>query len=175
MSEKSLDGVWEYEKQGDDEVIITGYIGNETDVIIPEKIDGMTVTAIWDGAFEGKNIESVKLPKTLDEIHFMAFAGCENLVSVYLPDSLKDIGIAVFEGCKMLKSINIPDQTFICTMAFTDCPCLADNNGFVIIKNIIYGYYGEETEIIIPDGIEDIDYRSFKENKKYICKVSQFA
>ncbi len=64
-----------------------------SDVVIPEEIDGYTVTKIADGkwdngqgkvisAFANKNIDSVNIPDTIIEIGTMAFwgTGLENLV-----------------------------------------------------------------------------------------------
>src|SRR5699024_4754966 len=56
------------------EVMITGYNGNETDITIPEEIDGMPVTVIGDGVFADKGLTSVILPTTLKEIGPYAFA-----------------------------------------------------------------------------------------------------
>jgi hypothetical protein len=56
-------------------ITITGYDGTETELTIPAKIKGMTVAAIADGVFAGKNLTSVALPAGLKTIGENAFEG----------------------------------------------------------------------------------------------------
>ena len=51
-------------------------------LIVPEEIDGYTVTKIASRAFEGHKCFEVILPKTIDYIGEGAFAYCENLFAV---------------------------------------------------------------------------------------------
>lgn len=61
---------------------ITKYNGTDTVVVIPSKINGVTVTTIGTDAFWGLNITSVTIPDSVTEIGANAFAGCTNLTSV---------------------------------------------------------------------------------------------
>ena len=61
---------------------ITKYNGTDTVVVIPSKINGVTVTTIGTDAFLGLNITSVTIPASVTEIGSNAFAGCTNLTSV---------------------------------------------------------------------------------------------
>lgn len=61
---------------------ITKYNGTDTVVVIPSKINGVTVTTIGTDAFLGLNITSVTIPASVTEIGANAFAGCTNLTSV---------------------------------------------------------------------------------------------
>lgn len=61
---------------------ITGYNGTDTVVVIPSKINGVTVTTIGTDAFLGLNITSVTIPASVTEIGANAFADCTNLTSV---------------------------------------------------------------------------------------------
>ena len=66
---------------------ITGYNGTDTVVVIPSKINGVTVTTIGTDAFLGLNITSVTIPANVTEIGSNAFADCTNLTSVnYIGD-----------------------------------------------------------------------------------------
>lgn len=49
-------------------VVITGYFGNETAVVIPDHIAGYPVYAVARGTFEGKGVASVSLPDTVIEM-----------------------------------------------------------------------------------------------------------
>lgn len=61
---------------------ITKYNGTDTVVVIPSKINGVTVTTIGTDAFWGLNITSVTIPANVTEIGSNAFADCTNLTSV---------------------------------------------------------------------------------------------
>lgn len=57
MRKKALDGVWKYKKAVIGQIIITGYSGDNADIVIPEKINGIRVSAIDDNVFaNNKNI-----------------------------------------------------------------------------------------------------------------------
>ena len=57
-----------------DEVVITGYYGNEKNLVIPEEIEGKKVKRISDGAFEGySNLQSINVPDSITEIGSFSF------------------------------------------------------------------------------------------------------
>lgn len=95
-------------QEGPDGVTITGYTGTDSQVVIPESINGLPVTAIADRAFLGRSgITSVTLPDTLISIGDNAFARMDALTSVVIPDSVESIGYAAFRGCGALESVHI--------------------------------------------------------------------
>jgi len=54
-------------------------------------------------------------------------------------------------------SITIPEcVTCIGTKAFYGCEKLADSNGFVVVRDVLYNYYGTAEAVSIPDGISVI-------------------
>jgi hypothetical protein len=55
--------------------IITGYTGFARDVVIPERIDGIPVTAISNSVFKDRNLTSVSIPDNIKNIGPNAFAG----------------------------------------------------------------------------------------------------
>lgn len=68
---------------GNNIVKITQYNGNETDVVIPDTIDGRPVTIIGENSFkENLQIKSVTIPDTVKTIESSAFYHCDNLSSV---------------------------------------------------------------------------------------------
>lgn len=83
---------------------IKAYLGNDTNITIPDKINDIEVGSIKEGCFKNSNIESVTLPSSVTSIEQQAFYGCDNL-----------------------KSINLSNVKFIGTEAFTNCPSLTDN------------------------------------------------
>ena len=72
------------------------------------------------------------------------------------------IGESAFAYCKGMTSVNIPASVkTIGDGAFFNCTGLADKNGFVIVRNVLYGYYGPAVEVTVPDGVTRIAGRSF--------------
>lgn len=76
---------FEYHLNQNNSVYIEKYNGNETDIVIPAKINGKKVTRIAYYAFEdNKTIKSVTIPDTVTEIGDKAFAGCISLNKIVL-------------------------------------------------------------------------------------------
>lgn len=63
------------------EVTITKYKGNQSNLVIPEEMDGYKVTGIG----------------------YMAFYGCEFLVDVEIPITMREIGDLAFSACNNLE------------------------------------------------------------------------
>ncbi len=87
--------LFSYTRTGDT-VSITGYSGDDIHLVIPTKIDGLTVTEIADSAFESGKIKTVVIPDGVTKIGWFAFAGCSALESVTVPDSVVGIGYSAF-------------------------------------------------------------------------------
>lgn len=116
---------------------ITKYGGSNTEVAIPEQIDGLYVVEIAEGAFANTNITSIELPSSLQIIEAGAFEG-NNLSQLKLPDSVRTIGGRAFAN-NSLKAITIPDGlTSIGTGAFVD---QSISGGMVIISDTAYNRF----------------------------------
>ena len=109
-------------------VEIRKYLGDDKNVVIPNTIDGYTVTAISSSAFSGnENIVTVEIPNTVTTIDWFAFEQCTSLTEVVLPDSLTEIGFWTFRRCTSLEKIVIPDSvTEIGDYAFEECSSLTE-------------------------------------------------
>ena len=67
----------------EDGVIITGYSGKETKIIIPETLNGSPVVEIYPEVFQkNEKITSIKLPSTLTFIEGNAFTLCSSLTEI---------------------------------------------------------------------------------------------
>lgn len=88
------------EENEDGTLTVTGYEGEDTELEIPEVINGKTVSAIGDGAFrDNAALTSVAFPTTLTRIGADAFNGCVNLSRPYLASiRLSEIGDRAFYG-----------------------------------------------------------------------------
>lgn len=104
-----------------EEIIITGYSGNMTSLEIPKEIEGKTVTAIGENAFQGSSLQEIGLPEGIREIESYAFYQCEDLNFVGLPEGLDTIGEGAFGECCKLTEIELPESLrTICNQAFSD-------------------------------------------------------
>ncbi|WP_434305763.1 leucine-rich repeat protein [Clostridium botulinum] len=150
---------------------ITKYIGNETDIVIPETIRGEKVTAIEDSAFKNKNLTSVKIPKTIESIGMQAFAK-NNLTSIELPESLKNMGNIAFMDNK-LASVKIPKNLInIPTGAFSQnqITSVLIPEGVTTIGRAAFMDNSLEA-IIIPSTVESIGSTAFSTNKLKVVTI----
>ena len=67
---------------GGTQVEITGYRGSNTDVVVPARIDGLSVTSIGDSAFKSTSVTSVMIPSGVMTIGPLAFQDCTSLTSI---------------------------------------------------------------------------------------------
>ena len=92
-------------------VQILSYIGSDTDVVIPDRIDNKKVTSIADSAFREKSITSVVFGQYVESIGNYAFYSCQSLNKLdFSKSSVKTIGSYAFTVCKSLESIEFPDS-----------------------------------------------------------------
>lgn len=149
-----------------------------TSVIIPESLievgkrafhgckglrdsDGFVIVGNTLYNYYGESAE-VTIPEGITRIDDKAFYSCRNLKKVFLPDGLTDIGDAAFYGCVGIETIRIPESLkTVGRKAFFGCKKIADAEGFVIIHHVLFGYYGDESEIFISDNIKRIDDQAF--------------
>ena len=80
---------WEYKinDTGENTISIVKYYGNETDLIVPDEIDGKTVTEIAQKAIGQTSLYTISLPKTLTYIGDSDFSHAKNLTSIEVRDS----------------------------------------------------------------------------------------
>ena len=134
-------------KDGESEYIIDNdgkikaYLGNNTNIVVPDIVNGIVPTELGGNLFKNSNIESIVLPDTVTTIGDNAFYntnlksitangicnlnkrcfyGCEQLTDINFP-TLKYIGDEALSGCKMLKTINLPECTEVGASAFEGC------------------------------------------------------
>ena len=112
-------------------IVITGYKGTETALVIPAEINGNPVKIIGNRAFIEKNFTSVVIPDSVTTIEEMAFFGAWDrargvplgvISSVTIGKGVTTIGDRAFEN-NFLSGITIPDSvTSIGYSAFADNP-----------------------------------------------------
>ena len=113
----------EYSILDDDTVEIIAYHGDDSTVVIPEQIEGMSVTSIGEEAFYNNTaLTRITIPDSVTNIGRRAFSGCTRLSDAFvLPASLESIGEAAFTACAFT-SVTIPAKvTSIGANAFLNC------------------------------------------------------
>jgi hypothetical protein len=91
-------------------VVITGYTGNETSLVIPSLIEGKEVIGISPRAFIKNTIlQRISFPETLETIGDNAFNGCYALQQINFPENLKSIGGYAFYSCR-LNTVSLPEK-----------------------------------------------------------------
>ena len=88
--------------------VITKYVGNYLDVVIPPYLGGLPVVEIGSDSFSDATVRSVKLPEGVAKISDRAFFFCQSMDSIDLPESLQIIGGNAFYGCLSLTRLYIP-------------------------------------------------------------------
>jgi len=141
-------------------------VGN-LDLNIPSIVNGVTITAIGDRAFENHgNLRSIIIPDSVTTIGERAFEGCGWLTSVVIGSGVTTIGDWAFSGCTRLTSIIIPDSvTTIGDWAFRACISLTSvviGNSVTTIGERAFSGCTGLTSIIIPDSVTTIDGRAFE-------------
>lgn len=95
-------------KDGHEYIEITGYEGNVSDLVVPCKIENLSVEAIGNHAFSGRqDIKSVTLPESIKTLYGFAFHNCKSLKKISLYDSLDDYYDGVCRQCDALEEIDI--------------------------------------------------------------------
>ena len=122
--------------------MITGYNGTDTVVVIPSKINGITVETIGHAAFFNSVVTSVTIPDSVTSIDDNAFGFCSQLTNISIPNSVTYIGFSAFAHCTSLKSITLPSSlSSISEALFSGCSQL--------------------TTIHIPDSVPSIQSYAF--------------
>lgn len=118
-------GDYRYEQQGDNDVALKKYLGNDSNVLIlPIAPDGRSVTEIDIQAFAfNDRLETVTIPGTVRSVSATAFYGCAKLRRVTLLSGVTAVGTLAFDHCAALEDVTLPASLwYISDSAFSkDC------------------------------------------------------
>ena len=150
----------------DNTVCITDYLGSESDLIIPEKLDNKAVSEIGKRAFEECGfLETVYIPSGVKYIRENAFYLCYSMKNIQLPEGLFEIEGFVFEDCTSLTSINIPASvTGLGEYAFVNCSALENitlPNAIKTIPDSLFQNCSSLESIVIPNNVTEIGSWAF--------------
>ena len=159
------------------------------------------ITEIPTALFSGcKALSAVSIPEGVVSIGSGAFRNCASLTGLVLPQGLKKIGGNAFIGCKSLTYIEIPDgvetvEYFIaestiqlrCALGRSAAIAVSrSNDGFYSddlylrytfdgdgVQNglTLMKYVGASSEVIVPDGVTELQYSTFSECRQLLTRV----
>lgn len=104
-AERLPENDWDYGITGG-KAHIRKYIGEDTEVTVPETLEGCPVTGINRLAFEGSGITSLTIP---ENVPLKAIGKADKLVTLNLPRSTKELSIINFTELYSLEAVNIPE------------------------------------------------------------------
>lgn len=126
---------------------ITKYIGSDSKITVPSKINGKKVTSIGHSAFSYcQSIKSVTISEGIETIDHYAFKFCMNLNEIKIPNSVTRIKSFAFEGCQSLTDIKLPEKIKA-----------IEYNTFSLCSNL--------ENVSLPNGLETIGENAFSSEK----------
>lgn len=144
---------------------ITKYVESDTVVVIPSKINGVTVKTIGHAAFERSAVTSVTIPDSVTAILDGAFANCFQLTNISIPNSVTSIGLSAFDGCTKLESITLPSSLRNISMfLFHNCSQLTTiqiPDSVLSIQDYAFGNCTSLETIHIPVSVTSIGVYAF--------------
>ena len=140
-----------------------------TDLVIPEEIDGLPVTAIMRYAFQSNKLKSVTIPESVKSIGYYSFSLCQNLQSVKLPKSLELMEMHAFELCHSLETVEFPDNFIeIHAKCFDETPWLEaqrKKDPLVIVNGALIDARTAKGDVTIPSTVKYVSPASFSRNE----------
>lgn len=148
-------------------VTVTGYTGSNPDMIVPDTIDDLPVTAIAAEAFKGNTfISTVTLPDSIQTIGINAFTECSALTDIDLSNTQVTVLNRYFYNCTSLKSLKLPAAvTYIPYDMCRSCSHLEaiDLSQTSITRISTSAFEGciSLSSVIFPDTLTSIGNRAF--------------
>ena len=128
-----------YVVMSDGTAALVGYHNAPENVVIPETIDGYTVTVLGDHLFQYSDIQTVTIPATVRRIERYAFSWCNSLTKVLLHAGMEIICEYAFVDCYNLESV-----IFYGTEEEAEAIVILSDNDY--LKNAQWRYAEECTE-----------------------------
>jgi len=132
--------------------ILIKYIGAGGDVVIPVGV---------------AEIASFAFNPYLDGIAIKHYDGRKNIKSVVIPEGVVKIGKSAFANCENLEKITAPQSlTKVEANAFFRTAWQEKQNGFITLNSVLVAYSGDDSEVIIPEGITAIADGVFESHRE---------
>ncbi|MGM9969563.1 MAG: leucine-rich repeat domain-containing protein [Anaeroplasma sp.] len=166
----------EYEIRGK-MVVILGCSQEETDIELPDEIEGLPVSKIETNAFsEMENIKRIVIPGSVKVIGSYAFASCPNLETIVLEEGVESIEDWAFISCG-IKKISLPETLkTVGANAFLGNEIKADVEAFMDNKTALKRakFHTNNKCCVFPtiilDNKDSINDEVIQNNSKYLEK-----
>lgn len=177
-----IDG-FEFTRYTDGGWTISDYRGDDSDLIIPDTLLDVKVSAIYPSAFmNNQSITSVYFPESIKSIGAMAFRGCTELSQVHFSSNLTIMALGCFQYCPSLKTIDLSDTSInsLGQQAFYSC----ENLEVVYLPETCteissYAFYEDYAleRVYIPASVTAISANSFNDcpNLTFYCYSNSYA
>lgn len=151
-----------------DNAIISGYIGTQSNLVIPDTLDDYVVNGIYDFVFQNHTeIVSVVFPSALESIGDSAFQGCSGLTGAIIPDGVLSIGALAFKDCSEITDVTLHEGLLVIDqMAFENCTKLSEiiiPNSVIAIGDNAFVNCAGLTSVTILDSITSIGNSAFED------------
>ena len=150
-------GNYQYKVLDDNTICISRYIGEEENITIPAKINGLTVTTIGKGAFVQTGMGSLNIPASITDIKHNAFklSGFNKIEVDKNNSNYTSINGVLFSKDKTVL-LAYPKENSATSYIIPDGVKIIESTAFMGTSNL--------NSIVIPDGVTAI-----KENAFYLC------
>ena len=145
------------------------YLGNAAfkkcgfeSVVFPEEFSAVPEQLLMDN----KNLASVDLPSSVQDIGACAFGGCTSMKSFVIPDGVSEIKASTFANCSSLEEIVIPDTVHtIGNQAFDGCSSMKSFElpaAITSIGNFAFQSCTSLEVFVVPVGINKLGAGMFR-------------
>ncbi len=170
--------LWRFGKNAEGTITISGYRGDSTEIVIPEKIGDDIVTRLKVDMMLGglvnelfapseirKSVTKITLPQTIASLEDHIFEEFSALGEINIPDGVKSIGFFAFRGCKKLGRLTLPNSVMkIGFGAFINCSELSEINipsGITELPGSVFAGCEKLGSIQIPETVQVIGDHAF--------------
>lgn len=155
MSHRAEAQDFEYTVVNNASVTITGYLGTDTEIDVPETIEGLPVNRIGYRAFNSLDATRIDLPNNLTTIDSQGIYGCRELTSMFVPAGVVSMAANAFLRCSGLEAIIVAPTN----------PEFSAFNGVLYNDSgteLIYCPEGKTGGLVVSDGVASIGDTAFQ-------------
>lgn len=166
----AVGGMVRYTTGEDGAITITGCDDTVTEIVIPDSIDGVKVTAVNEFAFQGNEVlASITFPAGMKKIGYGAFISCTKLAKADFSACTDELEIdgSAFQNDTALSSIAFPEKLIkITEYAFYGCSNLTSVSFKSANVDLSIGSYAFATDaklasVTFPGSLTDLGNNAF--------------